>query len=80
MKKYYRIIQVEDYFIPQYKSCFFGFWRGICADSLEWFFYIHQLKYCMHVNKANALSTIENHQKLIKFGKKTVVHKETFKL
>jgi hypothetical protein len=80
MKKYYRIIQVEDGFIPQYKSWFFGFWKGISPNLDEFITNAFQWMYCMHQRKSDALITIENHQKLIKFGKKTVVHKETFKL
>lgn len=80
MKRYYRIIQIEDYFIPQYKSWFLGFWRGISGDFNEWFNHEFQVKYCMHISKDNALLTINFHQKLIKLKKTKVVHKETFKL
>jgi len=78
MKRYYRIIQVENAFIPQYKSWFFGSWKGISPKLDEFSTVNFQRMYCMYQRKSDALITIENHKKLIKFDKKTIVHKETF--
>lgn len=64
MFKKYRIIEINNNFIPQVRVNLF-FWKGIEEYSLDtWNSLEYQIEYCYHATIESAKDTIEKYKKI----------------